>query len=127
MNKHLNLINVIIVNWNGEEYIRNCLDSLRKQAAPEYSTILVDNGSYDGSLEQVRESYTEVQIIPLEKNFGFAIGNNIALKEISTEYVALLNNDAMPDKHWLSNLVGALERHPEAGLCCLEDAFLSQS
>ena len=58
---------------------------------------MVDNGSSDGSLELVRESFAEVQIIPLEKNLGFAVGNNIALKGVTTEFVALFNNDAMPD------------------------------
>ena len=74
-------------------------------------------------LNLVRESFAKVQIIPLEKNLGFAVGNNIALKEVSTEYVALLNNDAMPDTHWLANLVGALENHPEAGFAASKMLF----
>jgi GT2 family glycosyltransferase len=111
----LGLITVVIVNWNGGMYIRDCLNSLEKQNVSEYSIILVDNGSSDGSLELVRENFAEVQIIPLEKNLGFAVGNNIALKEVSTEFVALLNNDAMPDNYWLANLVSALENHPDVG------------
>ena len=80
MNKHLGLVTVVIVNWNGGIYIRECLNSLEKQTVPEYSIIVVDNGSSDGSLELVRESFTEVQIIPLEKNLGFAGGNNKGIK-----------------------------------------------
>jgi GT2 family glycosyltransferase len=99
------------------------LNSLEKQTVSEYSIILVDNGSSDGSLEMVRESFAEVQIIPLAKNLGFSVGNNIALKGVSTEYVALLNNDAMPQTHWLANLVDALENHPTAGFAASKMLF----
>ena len=123
MNKHLGLVTVVIVNWNGGTYIRDCLNCLEKQTVPEYSIVVVDNKSSDGSLELVRESFAKVQIMPLEKNFGFAVGNNIALKEVSTEYVALLNNDAMPHPHWLMNLVNALETHPDAGFAASKMLF----
>jgi hypothetical protein len=103
------------------------LNSLEKQTVPEYSIIVVDNGSSDGSLELVRESFSAVKIIALEKNYGFAIGNNIALKEVSTEYVALLNNDAMPDNYWLANLIGALKNHPDAGFAASKMLFYHNS
>ena len=123
MNKHLGLVTVIIVNWNGRIYIKDCLNSLEKQTVPEFSIIMVDNGSSDGSLELVRESFSEVHIIPLEKNLGFAGGNNIALKGVSAEFVALLNNDAMPDTNWLANLVDVLHNHPEAGFAASKMLF----
>lgn len=116
-------VTVVIVNWNGGMYIRDCLNSLEMQTVPEYSAIVVDNGSSDGSLELVRESFDKVKIIPLKKNLGFAVGNNIALKKVSTEYVALLNNDAMPHTHWLANLVDALENHPDAGFAASKMLF----
>jgi GT2 family glycosyltransferase len=116
-------VTVVIVNWNGGIYIRECLNSLEKQTVPEYSIILVDNGSTDGSLELVRESFTKVQVISLGKNLGFSGGNNVALNEISTEYVALLNNDAMPDNYWLAKLISALENHPDAGFAASKMLF----
>ena len=123
MNKHLGLVTVVIVNWNGGLYIRECLNSLEKQTVPEFSIIMVDNGSSDGSLELVRESFAEVHIIPLEKNLGFAGGNNIALKGVTTEFVALLNNDAMPHANWLANLVDALHNHPTTGFAASKMLF----
>jgi len=58
-----------------------------------------------------------------KKNLGFAVGNNIVLKEVTTEFVALLNNDAMPDNYWLVNLVSALEKHPDAGFVASKMLF----
>ena len=106
---------LIIVNWNGKKFLSECLDGLRQQSYRHFSTILVDNGSRDGSIDFVNRNYTEVKTIALPKNIGFAAANNIALKTVQTEYVALLNNDAVPHETWLQSLIEALESHPEAG------------
>ena len=108
-------VSVIIVNWNGRQFIAECLDGLRRQTYRDHSVLFVDNGSDDGSLELVHREYPEVKAIELAENMGFAIANNIAIKSIQTEYVALLNNDAVPHPTWLENLLKALEHHPEAG------------
>ena len=111
----MNLIAVIIVTWNAKTYIEECLSGLNKQTFKGFSIILVDNASDDGSLELVRNNYPEVKTIALRENLGFASANNIAIKSVDTEYVALLNPDAVPHPDWLKNLLKALENHPEAG------------
>lgn len=111
----LDRVSIIIVNWNGKRFLSECLDGLRQQAYKEFSVVLVDNGSDDGSIDFVKHNYPEVVTIGLPKNVGFSAANNYALKTIQTEYVALLNNDAVPDPLWLKSLVEALEYHPEAG------------
>jgi hypothetical protein len=108
-------VSIIIVNWNGETYLANCLGGLRNQKTKPNSILLVDNASSDCSIEIVQSGYPEIEIIRLDRNLGFATGNNIALKKVSTEFVALLNNDAVPHPLWLTNLLGALKKHPEAG------------
>jgi GT2 family glycosyltransferase len=70
-----------------------------------------------------RDRFPNVKVIALGENFGFASGNNFALRDISTEFVALLNNDAMPHSNWLTNLVDALENHPEAGFAASKMLF----
>ena len=122
-NKRLGSVTVVIVNWNGRMFIQDCLNRLKRQTFPEYSIILVDNGSSDDSLKLVREGFPTVKTIALKKNLGFAGGNNIALKGVFTEFVALLNNDAMPHTHWLANLVDALENHPAAGFAASKMLF----
>ena len=77
---------------------------------------MVDNGSVDGSLEMVLEHYPEIETIPLANNIGFAAANNLAIRSVNTELVALLNPDTVPDSGWLEHLVAALENHPQAGL-----------
>jgi GT2 family glycosyltransferase len=115
LREFLILISVVIVNWNGKKFIAECLDGLRKQTYKDHSIVLVDNASGDGSLELVHRNYPEVKTIPLDANLGFAVANNKAIQSIGTEYVALLNNDAVPHPGWLENLLKALEKHPEAG------------
>ncbi len=110
------MITVIIVNWNGRKFLPECLEGLRRQVYRDFSVILVDNGSQDGSTVFVSEHYPEVRIVALADNRGFAAANNVALRTVETEFVALLNNDAVPDPLWLKSLVEALEEHPQAGL-----------
>ena len=107
-------VNVIIVNWNGKKFLSECLESLRDQVYQSLAVTLVDNGSNDGSDDFVVQNYPEVKIIVLPQNAGFSAANNIALKRVKTEYVSLLNNDAIAHQLWLKNLVNAIETHPKA-------------
>ena len=117
------MISIVIVNWNGMNFIGKCLDGIRAQTRRDFSIIMVDNASQDGSLEFVQKNYPEVKILVQSENKGFSVANNIALKSIRTEYVALLNNDAVPHRDWLKNLVYALDKDPEAGFCASKMLF----
>jgi GT2 family glycosyltransferase len=119
----LDLITVVIVNWNGKKFLAKCLGGLRKQTYKNFSVIMVDNGSDDGSLEYVQKNYPEVQAIALRENLGFATANNIAIKSVNSEFTALLNNDAVPHPGWLENLLKALENNPEAGFAASKMLF----
>jgi GT2 family glycosyltransferase len=101
------LISVIIVNWNGRQHLTECLDSLRAQTFRDFETIVVDNASHDGSAGMVKEQYPEVKLVVLEKNRGFAGGNNAGIAIASGTYIALLNNDTSADSQWLSELAHA--------------------
>jgi len=119
----LDKISVIIVNWNGKRLLSGCLDGLRQQIYQPSSIILVDNGSDDGSVDFVKRNYPEVKIVALSKNLGFATANNIVLKTVQTEYVGLLNNDAVPHPLWLKILSEVLESNPEAGFAASKMLF----
>jgi GT2 family glycosyltransferase len=112
MNKR---VTVIVVNWNGKARLIQCLDALRDQLFQDLVTVVVDNASDDGSAETVRQQFPEVKLISLTENFGFAIANNIAIRQADTEYIALLNNDAIAHPQWLQSLVNALTVNTEAG------------
>lgn len=109
------MVLVVVVNWNGAEVLGECLEGLRRQAYRDFSGIVVDNGSSDDSVKLVSMHYPEVKVISLATNFGFCVANNIAMKGIKDGYVALLNNDAVPEPNWMGSLVEALDTSPEAG------------
>ncbi len=97
---------VVVVNWNGAHLLPACLDGLAKQAAPfDFETWVVDNGSTDGSLALLAERYPAVRALPTGANLGFAGGNNVALRQVTTPYAVLLNTDAVAEPDWLANLL----------------------
>ena len=102
-------------NWNGLAYLSDCLDSVRAQTYEPIETIVVDDGSTDSSADLVAASYPEMRLVRLERNRGFAHAANRGMTEAWGEIVALLNNDAAADSHWIEELVTTLRRHPDAG------------
>lgn len=86
-------VTVVIPNLNGKQYIRECLESLKKQTLGEIPVIIVDNGSTDGSREIIETEFPEVTLIPMDKNYGFCRAVNVGIQEAKTDFVILLNND----------------------------------
>ena len=105
---------VVIPNWNGERFLETCFEALRRQDMQDFETILVDNGSTDGSLRLVAERYPEVRTVQLERNAGFACAVNEGIRASSAPLIALLNNDTEADSCWLSALDRASHDFPEA-------------
>lgn len=109
---------VVIPNWNGADMLGACLDSLVAQTQ-NHTAVVVENGSTDGSVELIEAKYPDVILIKHSRNLGFTGGVNAGIKqaiEDSAKYVALLNNDAVADKHWLEKLVNFLDKNPKAGI-----------
>jgi GT2 family glycosyltransferase len=104
---------VVVPNWNGRELLGACLDSIAAQTLAPAETIVVDNGSTDGSLELLA-SRPEVRVVALGRNTGFAVACNRGIEEARAESVALVNNDVLLDADWLERMTGALDAHPEA-------------
>jgi GT2 family glycosyltransferase len=108
-------VTVVIPNWNGERFLDTCLSSLRRQIFRDFETILVDNGSTDGSLALVQRDFPDVRVVPLKENRGFSAAANAGIKASEASYVALLNNDTEQDPRWLAALVRHADEHPGAG------------
>jgi GT2 family glycosyltransferase len=109
------LISVVIVNWNRRELLRACLESVRKQAGAEFETIVVDNGSADGSADLAEHAFG-CRVIRNRENRGFCAANNQGIAAARGEFIALLNNDAEAAPNWLAALYSALETRPGAGM-----------
>jgi GT2 family glycosyltransferase len=116
-------VSAIIVNWNGKHLLPECLDSLREQTYPADEILVVDNGSRDGSQDLIRERYPEVTLIELGENKGFSIANNIGIRRATGDYIALLNNDLVLDKHWVEHMVSTLEADVSLGSCACKMLF----
>jgi GT2 family glycosyltransferase len=114
-------VSIIILNWNGKQNTINCLESLKLTTYPNYETIIVDNGSTDGSLEYFKDNHPGIKLIENGTNLGFAEGNNVAIREVlkreEIKYIALLNNDTIVKPDWLEHLVNALESDENIGSC----------
>ncbi|HEY6360068.1 MAG TPA: glycosyltransferase family 2 protein [Vicinamibacterales bacterium] len=102
-------ISLVIVNWNGRRFLDACLGAAAAQQDVDFETILVDNGSDDGSADFVRARFPAVRVVALAENLGFAGGNNAGAGAARGRCVAFLNNDTVPDPRWLRALRNGLD------------------
>ena len=103
-------ISIVVVTWNGREYLDACLRAAEAQQGVSAEIIVVDNGSTDGTAEFVRTTFPHVRVIALAENRGFAGGNNAGAHEACGEYLAFLNNDTVADVGWLRALHAGIDR-----------------
>ncbi|MDQ7823701.1 MAG: glycosyltransferase family 2 protein [Candidatus Eremiobacteraeota bacterium] len=108
---------VIVPHWNGREVLAECLHSLSRQHFRDFQTIVVDNGSTDGSCDFIAERFPHVEVVALPENRGFGGAVNEGIRRSRTSYVALLNNDCLAAPGWLGSLVDALESGSEWSFC----------
>lgn len=107
---------VIVLTWNGRDLLSSCLDSLAVQDWRDFETIVVDNGSTDGTVERIRASYPWVRLIRNETNQGFCRGNNQGIEAATGDVIVLLNNDAEAAPDFLARLASAVDEYPEHGM-----------
>ncbi len=108
------LVSIIIPNWNGRRFLETCLPSLRCQTFGNFSVIVVDNGSTDGSAGWTRRVYPEMEVIELPENRGFGGAVNAGIRRSKSPLIFLLNNDTELDPKCLERLVDAASIWPDA-------------
>ena len=118
-------VSLIVLNWNGKQHLEACLRSLQALDYPgdRLELILCDNGSEDGSAALVQQRFPHVRLIELDRNYGFAEGNNRAVLAASGEWIGFLNNDMRVDRSWLLNMLAPLEQQP--ALACIGSRILN--
>jgi len=121
----LKCASVVIPNWNGKELLGPCLESFYRQEYDDFETIVVDNGSTDGSVAFVRENFPQVTIISFAENRGFSAAVNAGILASEGRYIGLLNNDTEVDPAWLKDLVAALDADSHAGSAASKVLFHS--
>lgn len=111
-------VSVVILNWNGEQMLRQFLPTVVScSAGEEVEVCVADNASTDASVQWLRNEFPAVRLIVLDRNYGFAEGYNRALEQVDAEYVVLLNSDVEVTPHWLEPLVAFMDAHPEVAAC----------
>lgn len=110
-------IAVVILNWNGEKFLREFFPQVVSCSPPDTEIIVADNGSTDGSLGYIRKMFPGVRIIDNERNTGFASGYNLALKHVDSDYYILLNNDILVTPNWIPPVIRLMESDPTIAAC----------
>ncbi|MBZ5502715.1 MAG: glycosyltransferase family 2 protein [Acidobacteriia bacterium] len=109
-------LSVVIVCWNDREALKDCLQSIYAGThGTDFEVIVSDNGSVDGSVEFVRQTYPEVRVIENGANLGFAKGSNAGIQASTGQYVLILHPDTVIHDGALDRWVEFADRHPEAG------------
>jgi len=108
----LDSVTIQILNWDGLHLLRECLPSVveavRRHSALSggmHEIVVVDNGSRDGSVDYLQQQFPEIHVMPLDRNYGFSIGNNKGFQEIASDVVVLLNNDMLVAPDFLRPLL----------------------
>jgi GT2 family glycosyltransferase len=111
-------VSIITVNLNGRIWLENCLKSIFQSDYPlsKMQIILVDNGSTDDSVNFVKREFPTVKIISLNKNCGYAQGNNMGFKSSTGDLILLLNNDTILRKNTLKIMINEIEKIKDAGI-----------
>ncbi|MDX6476489.1 MAG: hypothetical protein QOH95_2000, partial [Gaiellaceae bacterium] len=101
-------VDLVIPNLDGAALLAACLRGVRAQTLAPARVLVVDSGSVDGSRAVAAEHDAEWHALPANRGFAAAVNHGIASSD--SPYVALLNNDAVPEPRWLEAMVDALER-----------------
>lgn len=115
----MNLIYIILVNYNGYRDTIECVKSIERIKHNNYKIVIVDNASTNNSVEYIKNSLKECILIESKQNLGFAGGNNIGIKYAinnGAEYVLLLNNDTLVETDFLDNMIASFENKENVGV-----------
>jgi GT2 family glycosyltransferase len=108
---------VVILNWNGREFLRKFLPSVLANSNDDTEVIVADNASTDSSAEFLQDNFPQVRIIQNRTNGGFAKGYNDALAEVDAEFYVLLNSDIEVTPGWIEPVIRLMESDPQIGAC----------
>ena len=111
------MVSVIIPNYNGEYFLKACLEALKRQTFDDMEVILVDNASTDDSIKLAKELYREIRVIELHDNTGFAYAVNRGIEAAKGEYVLLLNNDTIVFPNFVKNQYKMIKGKPDVFSC----------
>jgi N-acetylglucosaminyl-diphospho-decaprenol L-rhamnosyltransferase len=120
------LATIVVLNHNGRQWLEGCLEALLAQDVPDVEILLVDYASTDESATLVASRFPQVRILPLDRNAGFAGGNNSGARLARGRFLGFVNNDTRAHPDWLRALVAALEASPHAALAASRIVYMAE-
>ncbi|MFH1744576.1 MAG: glycosyltransferase family 2 protein [bacterium] len=111
-------VSIIIVNYNGKDYLKNCVHSILKNNYSHYEIIVVDNNSTDGSFEMMKKEFGNldfVRVIQLDKNYGPALARNSGVEAAEGKIIGFLDNDTEVDPDWIATVIKYFEQDRKVG------------
>lgn len=111
----LNKVAVVILNWNGKDYLEKFLPGVVKHS--DAKVYVADNASTDDSINYIKNNFPDVEVVINDKNYGFAEGYNVALKKIDAEYFVLLNSDVEVTENWVAPIVHLMDSDKSISAC----------
>jgi len=117
-------VSIVVLNYNGRNYLQNCLRSIHQLVYPFIEVIVVDNGSTDGSVDLVKREAPSVTLLANEENLGFSEGNNRGMKVAKGKYILLVNNDVILTPESVSELVKVMEQDCSIGMAASKSLLM---
>jgi len=111
------LVAIVILNFNGRKFLQEFLPSVLSSSYENFKVIVADNASSDDSITFLQQNFPTVELILLEKNFGFAEGYNQALERVEADYFVLLNSDVEVTKNWIEPVIQLMESDEKIAFC----------
>ncbi len=111
-----NSVAVVILNYNGRNYLEQFLPNVIQNSSP-YEVIIADNASTDESVSYLQTTFPEVKLIQIPENLGYAGGYNYALKQIQTDYYVLLNSDVETTPDWINPVISLMQQNEKIVAC----------
>jgi len=129
MSDYMPKVCIIILNWNDEANVIECLESLYGSSYGNYELLIVDNGSRTGSIDRIKQKYRKLTIIENGRNLGYAGGNNVGIEyalKTDSDFMLLLNSDTVVETQTLKHLTDVAASDEKTGIvgavnCCYAD------
>jgi GT2 family glycosyltransferase len=109
------LVTILVLNWNGESLIKECIDSLKITDYAPYEILVIDNASTDSSIK-ILDNIEGITVVKNSRNVGFAVGNNAGFRMARGKYIVTMNNDVIVEPSWLKDPIATMENDGTVGI-----------